>query len=102
MKKSIEVLTNYQDHITPGAKGDVIISVELAQALKDAAEAMQKQIPSLVYSKTTARDVRIGSVVFQKGTTIYKCHKCGRMILPSSIYCPDCGQKLDWGLKRWT
>ena len=101
MKKSIEVLENLHGHITTAANGDVIMSMELAQALKDATDAMEKQIPRRVDRNVASADIRIGAAIFGKGTTTYKC-RCGRLVLRSSSYCPDCGQKLDWGKERWT
>lgn len=101
MQKSIDVLKHFQDHITPGAKGDVIISVELAQALKDAAEAMDKQIPKI----PQLVDTRFVSLTGMNTENIrlkkcYKCPNCDTHIFhlyDSDHYCRFCGQRIDWG-----
>jgi hypothetical protein len=59
-------------------------------------DASEKQIPKRVIVQTLDEDVRVGKLVFSKGVKTYKC-QCGKHVLPSNIYCSDCGQKLDWG-----
>lgn len=44
-------------------------------------------------------DVKIGNIIFRKGTRVYKC-PCGSLITRSHKFCPDCGQAIDWSGRK--
>lgn len=41
-------------------------------------------------------DVQIGRITFKKGTTVYKCPTCDRLIIYGEKFCRDCGQAILW------
>lgn len=90
MKKSIEVLKCYQEHIMPGSNRDVFISLELAQALRYAATAMEKAIP--------VEPDKYSDYVDYADEDFWICSACGEYIadvgddMPN--YCWNCGQKV--------
>lgn len=60
---------------------------------KAAIDALEKQIPKEPKYKKQLRDF-FGVATVVKGD----CPRCGKAeIYSNANYCPDCGQKLDWG-----
>lgn len=41
-------------------------------------------------------ETKIGAIRFGKGTKIYRCPECGRMLVYQDHYCRNCGQSLKW------
>ena len=41
-------------------------------------------------------ETKIGAIRFGKGTKIYRCPECGRMLVYQDHYCRNCGQRLKW------
>ena len=46
----------------------------------------------------TTSGVKIGNAIWGRGTTVYKCPKCGNFISRLYDYCYKCGQQLDWSI----
>ena len=44
----------------------------------------------------TDSETKIGAIRFGKGTKIYRCPECGRMLVYQDHYCRNCGQRLKW------
>lgn len=84
-KQAIEVLNGNVNDIN---------AVVIARAV--AIKALEKQIPKKVAAQINDKDVKIGHVVFSKGTKVYIC-ECGNRVLRFWKHCSDCGQLLDWG-----
>lgn len=42
-------------------------------------------------------DVKIGAILFRKGTKAYQCPVCNRLLIYGDKFCRDCGQQLRWG-----
>lgn len=40
--------------------------------------------------------VKVGAITFGKGTKVYHCPNCKRLIIYGDRYCRDCGQKFRW------
>lgn len=71
---------------------DGLVMVGL-EARQEAIKALEKQIPKEPKYKKQLRDF-FGMVYVTKGD----CPCCGKAeIYSNANYCPDCGQKLDWG-----
>lgn len=49
---------------------------------------------------TNSDEIRVGSLVIGKGVKVYSCQKCGNMIRKSDNFCPECGQRLKWEVKK--
>lgn len=41
-------------------------------------------------------ETKIGAIRFGKGTKIYRCPECGKMLVYQDHYCRNCGQRLKW------
>ena len=66
---------------------------DMVKALKCVEEQLEKQIPKEPKYKKQLRDF-FGVATVVKGD----CPCCGKAeIYSNANYCPDCGQKLDWG-----
>ena len=66
---------------------------DMVKALKCVEEQLEKQIPKEPEYKKQLRDF-FGIATVIKGD----CPCCGKAeIYSNANYCPDCGQKLDWG-----
>lgn len=48
------------------------------------------------YVKVNEEEVKIGPIKFGKGTKVYRCPNCKRLIIYGDRYCRDCGHKLRW------
>lgn len=77
-----------------GNAGRNVCNEYLYEALKDADEALQKQIPVKTKVKTTNEDVKVGRIIFSKGTTVHYCPQCGIAVTGSERFCRNCGQAL--------
>ncbi len=66
---------------------------DMVKALNCVEEQLEKQIPKKPKYRKQLRDF-FGMVYVTKGD----CPCCGKAeIYSNANYCPDCGQKLDWG-----
>ena len=66
---------------------------DMVKALKCVEEQLEKQIPKEPKYKKQLRDF-FGTTFVTKGD----CPCCGKAeIYSNANYCPDCGQKLNWG-----
>lgn len=66
---------------------------DMVKAFKCVEEQLEKQIPKEPKYKRQLRDF-FGVATVVKGD----CPRCGKAeIYSNANYCPDCGQKLDWG-----
>lgn len=69
---------------------------DMVKALNCVEEQLEKQIPKEPKYRKQLRDF-FGMVYVTKGD----CPCCGKAeIYSNANYCPDCGQKLDWGKGR--
>ena len=86
-QEAIKVLEKPSVHIKPVHKAEngmdfLTYSADLVETFEMSIKALEKQIPkkpTMVYP------------------TIASCPICDEIICPHTEYCPDCGQKLDWG-----
>lgn len=54
-------------------------------------------VPSkVVPHKVDTDHVHVGSGIWRKGTTVYKCPKCQTFVMRYCKFCFECGQALDW------
>lgn len=89
--KSVSTIRNFM-----GSAGRNTCNEALYEALKDADEALQRQIPQKIKDEIFDKDKRIGHVVFKAGTRVHHCPVCHGMITASSNFCNRCGQAMDW------
>lgn len=40
--------------------------------------------------------VKVGAITFGKGTKVYRCPNCKRLVIYGDRFCRDCGQRLKW------
>ena len=67
--------------------------------IKEVAEAVSKQIPKKVVTKTTYYDELIAYDTYKTiETKRYLCPICRKTLFHRPRYCENCGQKLDWRL----
>lgn len=77
-------------------KGDEITRKDV-QALDKAIEALEKEIPENPrIEKKTLNIERYGEYCEPEEYLVKKCRTCGSDVEFSYLYCPYCGQKLDW------
>jgi hypothetical protein len=56
-----------------------------------------RNVPSkVVPHKVDADHVHVGSGIWRRGTTVYKCPKCQTFVMRYCKYCFECGQALEW------
>ena len=56
----------------------------------------EKNKAAVPYVKVNEEEVKIGPIKFGKGTKVYRCPNCKRLIIYGDRYCRDCGHKLRW------
>ncbi len=89
--KSVSTIRNFM-----GNAGRNTCNDSLYEALKDADESLQRQIPQKTKDEIFGKDMRIGHVVFKAGTTVHHCPVCNAMVTGSNNFCNKCGQALIW------
>ena len=89
--KSVSTIRNFM-----GNAGRNTCNEYLYEALKDADEALQRQIPQKTKEETFDKDMKIGHVVFKAGTKVHHCPECLSMVTCSNNFCNRCGQALIW------
>lgn len=52
-----------------------------------------KKAPSVIINDEA---VKVEAITFGKGTKVYHCPNCKRLIIYGDRYCRDCGQKFRW------
>ena len=78
----------YADHLI--ASGVVVSKMETTTD-KDT------NVPSkVVPHKVDTDHVLVGSGIWRRGTTVYKCPKCQTFVMRYCKYCFECGQALEW------
>ena len=87
--KSISTIRNFM-----GNAGRNTCNEYLYQALRDAVEALEKQIPEKEIVKVADEDIKVGCVLFKAGTKIHYCPDCGISVIGSENYCRRCGKAL--------
>ena len=87
--KSVSTIRNFM-----GNAGRNTCNEALYEALKDADEALQRQVPQKTKDETFDKDMRIGPVVFKAGTKVHHCPVCNTMVTGSNNFCNRCGQAL--------
>ena len=78
-----EAIKDIKENIQPSVGG---------KSLEMAIEALEKQIPK---KPIKTQDI--------EGITYFYCCKCSRVVGGKSykfLYCPKCGQKLDWSVEE--
>lgn len=54
-------------------------------------------VPSkVVPHKVDTDHVHVGSGIWRRGTTVYKCPKCQTFVMRYCKFCFECGQALEW------
>ena len=61
-----------------------------------AIEALKKKIPQKTNIIVRNEDVKIGRVIFNKGTKVHHCPECNMTVTCSDYFCRNCGQALIW------
>lgn len=89
--KSVSTIRNFM-----GNAGRNVCNEYLYEALVDADEALQKQIPVKTKTKINDTDVKVGRIVFAKGTKVHYCPQCQSAVMGSEHFCRNCGQALIW------
>lgn len=87
--KSISTIRNFM-----GNAGRNTCNDYLYEALQDAVEALEKQIPEKEIIKVTDADIKVGRVLFKAGTKVHYCPDCGISATGSENYCRRCGKAL--------
>lgn len=66
--------------------------------MEEIAEAVARQIPKKVVTKTTYYDELIAYDTYKTmETRSYRCPTCGTNLFHEQKYCSECGQRLDFG-----
>ena len=63
--------------------------------LEEVRETVEKQKAKKISTHVNDSDIKIGNVVFRKGTKAHKC-QCDRLVMRGYKFCPECGQRIDW------
>lgn len=66
------------------------------EAREVAVKALEKQIPVKTKIKINDEDVKVGRIVFAKGTKVHYCPQCQSAVMGSEHFCRNCGQALIW------
>ncbi len=85
-KEAIEELKEEWDRFGKAIPCDTCYGMIVNEAYKIAIAAMEKQIPKKP----------ICSVVYTCGARLPGCPNCEHRIGTGVLYCPDCGQAIDW------
>lgn len=64
--------------------------------VEECRDAREKRIPQKPSVLVNDHDVKVGAVIFRKGTKTYKCAVCGSFVMRSWKCCSECGQAIDW------
>lgn len=69
----------------------------ISEAYDMAIQSLEKQIPKKpTPHKVDVEEIKIGGTFWGKGTTVYRCPNCDRLITRAYKHCMNCGQALDW------
>lgn len=71
----------------------VLLTNEEVENYRMLKELNTAKIPSV---KINNEAVKVGAIKFGKGTKVYHCPNCKRLIIYGDRYCRDCGQKFRW------
>lgn len=71
----------------------VLLTNEEVENYRMLKELNTEKAPSV---KINNEAVKIGAIKFGKGTKVYRCPNCKRLIIYGDRYCRDCGQKFRW------
>ena len=71
----------------------VLLTNEEVENYRMLKELNTEKAPSV---KINNEAVKIGAIKFGKGTKVYRCPNCKRLIIYGDRYCRDCGHKLRW------
>ena len=83
--------TNEQWSVTIKTKGNETIADHL---IANGVTVQKPQKP--IEHKVDVTSIVVGNAHWCKGTTLYKCPKCGNFISRIYDYCFKCGQDFDW------
>lgn len=61
----------------------------LEEALEEAIAALEKQVPK--------KPIEAISFIYDYAFDATICPTCDERVWACNIYCPDCGQRIDWG-----
>ena len=92
IKKYLQKCVILSNHDGMGKKDAEEVAFDFNRAIK----ALKKQIPVKTDIRANDDDVRIGRVVFTKGTKVHYCPECHKPVTGSDHYCRNCGQALIW------
>lgn len=56
----------------------------------------EKDKAAVPYVKVNEEEMKIGQIKFGKGTKVYRCPNCKRLIIYGDRFCRDCGKRLKW------
>lgn len=65
----------------------------LRAELRELKERDEEKVPSM---KINDEAVKIGAITFRKGTKVYRCPSCKRLMIYGDRFCRDCGQRIKW------
>lgn len=63
---------------------------------EEVTELMERDTAKAPSVKINNEAVKIGAVKFCKGTKVYRCQNCKRLVAYRDRFCSYCGQKLKW------
>lgn len=59
--------------------------------------AKDNNVPAkVIQHKVDTDHIRVGTGLWGKGTTVYRCPKCQIFVMRYCKFCFECGQALDW------
>lgn len=75
------------------------------EALIECREIIHKALEKQIAIKPTAHKVdvpkiKVGNGFFGKGTTVYRCPCCNELISKICDCCYNCGQAINWSVKK--
>lgn len=85
------------DGYEPELIADYLIANGVVISNSETATDKDTNVPSkVVPHKVDTDHVHVGSGIWRRGTTVYKCPKCQTFVMRYCKYCFECGQALEW------
>lgn len=93
-RSNLLMMTRYE-HTSLHQKQNIANGVVISNS--ETATDKDTNVPSkVVPHKVDTDHVLVGSGIWRRGTTVYKCPKCQTFVMRYCKYCFECGQALEW------